>query len=246
MTEEQNRLESDAAVDSVVTRTYKELAGDLAPEHLDRAILKQATDAVRPRYLRSISWTRPMAWAATITLCVGLVLEVTKAPEPVSTDTLMAPGRLDAPAPSLDVPEPVPGKAEATRVLMEEAQKEAREAPAERKRAAKINANSRQQDAAPPASAEVLSMRDDDVLGRAKEVEALSIDDIGESDQALRSAASSAASPELESPACDETEVATAASWILCIKKLEDAGRTIDAKEQRALYDAAYPAYEPL
>jgi len=202
MTEERNRLESDNEVGSLVSRTYKELAGETTPEHLDRAVLKQAADAVRPRYLRSITWTRPMAWAAIITLCVGLVLEVTKVPEPARTDMLLQPGRLDAPAPTSNLPEPAPAKAEATQFLMEEAQ----EQPVERKRAAKMNADVRQQAAHVPASA---------------------------------------SPPDPESPACDETETATAAAWLLCIKKLEDADRMIEANEQRVLYDAAHPANEP-
>jgi hypothetical protein len=203
MTEKRNRPESDSEVGALVSRTYKELAGETTPEHLDRAVLKQAADAARPRYLRSITWTRPMAWAAIITLCVGLVLEVTKVPEPASTDLLSQTGRPDAPAPTSNLPETAPAKAEATRFLMEEVQ----EQPVERKRAAKMNAAVRPQAALVPASA---------------------------------------TPPEPESPACDETETATAAAWLICIKNLEDAGRMIEANEQRALYDAAHPANEPL
>jgi hypothetical protein len=100
MTEDRIRPESDGEVDSLVTRTYKEVASELTPEHLNRAVMKQAADAVRPRYLRSVSWTRPMAWAATVTLCIALVLEVTNAPVPEISDVVLPSGRLDAPAPN--------------------------------------------------------------------------------------------------------------------------------------------------
>ncbi len=239
MTEERIRPESGGDVDSLVTRTYKAVANELAPEHLNKAVLKQAANAARPRYLRSVSWTRPMAWAATITLCVALVLEVTNAPVPEIADIVLPSGRLDAPAPKLNRPDLV--KAEARLEAMQEAV-----APAERKRVAKMSKDLRQQTATKPASAEEFSMQDEDMLSQAKETAALETGDINELDQALGATAFAAGSPSPTEPACSETEVAKPDSWLLCIKKLEDAGRMIQANEQRALYDAAYPAAEPL
>ncbi|NIA26436.1 MAG: hypothetical protein GWP02_00130 [Desulfobulbaceae bacterium] len=206
MTEERNRPELDGEVDSLVTRTYKEVASEPAPEHLDKAVLKQAADAARPRYLKSISWTRPMAWAATIILCVGLVLEITKEPPPPTrAETASPPGRIEAPASTLSKPEMVPVKARAPRSLMEEGQ-----APMERKRAGKMSADFRQQATVTPADAEVFSVAD--------------------APQALS--------------ACSDAEIAKPESWLLCIERLEDAGRTVEANEQRALYEAAFPADE--
>ena len=244
MTVDRIRPESDDEVDSLVTRTYGEVASELTPEHLNRAVMKQAADAARPRYLRSVSWTRPMAWAATVTLCVALVLEVTNAPVPEVSDVVLPSGRLDAPAtesspaaaPGLNRPEPV--RAEALPEAMQEA-----EVPAERKRTAKISKNLRQQVAAKPASAEEFSMKDDDMLGRAREIATLQTGDISESGQELGAATIAAGSAE---PSCSETDVAKPDSWLLCIQKLEDAGRMAEASEQRAFYDAAYPADEPL
>jgi len=257
MTEERIRPESGGEVDSLVTRTYKEVASEIAPEHLNRTVMKQAADAARPRYLRSVSWTRPMAWAATITLCVALVLEVTNSPVPEVTDILSPTGRVDAPAskpaptpelnePELNRPGAAAVKGEAPRETMRDGP-----APVERKRVAKTSKVLRQQTAAKPASAEERAVKDDDMLSQAKETATLQTGDIGESDraepgEALGTAAFVADSPSPAPPACSETEVATADSWALCIKKLEDAGRMAEANEQRALYDAAYPADEPL
>ena len=68
--------------DARVTQTYREVAGQRAPEHLNQAILKEAASATRPRYSRLITWTRPMAWAAVVMLSVTLVLEIAKVPTP--------------------------------------------------------------------------------------------------------------------------------------------------------------------
>ena len=208
MTEERNRPEIDGEVDSLVTRTYKGVASEPAPEHLDRAVLKQAADAARPRYLKSISWTRPMAWAVTITLCVSLVLEITKAPVPVSIENSLPAARIEVSPSKLGKSEPAPTKTNAPQTMMEEE----REIPVERKRAAKMSVDLRQQDTVMPASAEAFASAD---------------------------------APDPASPACSETEIATPESWLLCIERLEDAGRTDEANEQRALYEAAFPVDEP-
>jgi len=244
MTEDRIRPESDGEVDSLVTRTYKEVASELTPEHLNKAVMKQAADAARPRYLRSVSWTRPMAWAATITLCVALVLEVTNAPAPEISDVALPPGRLDAPppapaaapAPRLNRPDPV--KAEALPEAMQEA-----EVPAERKRTTKTSKDFRQQIAAKPASADEFSMKDEDMLSRAREIATLQTGAISESDQELGATTVAADSAK---PSCSETDVAKPDTWLLCIQKLEDTNRMAEANEQRALYNAAYPADEPL
>ena len=244
MTEDRIRPESGGEVDSLVTRTYREVASELTPEHLNRAVIKQAADAARPRYLRSVSWTRPMAWAVTVTLCVALVLEVTNAPVPEISDVVLPSGRIDAPAPAssaapapkLNRPDPV--KAEVLPEAMQEA-----EVPAERKRTAKMSKDLRQQVAAKAASAEEISMKDDDMLSRVKEIATLQTGDISESDQELGAATIASGSAE---PSCSDTDVAKPDSWLLCIQKLEDTGRMAEANEQRALYNAAYPADEPL
>jgi hypothetical protein len=89
---------------------------------------------------------------------------------------------------------------------------EEREIPVERKRAAKMSMDLRQQDTVMPASAEAFASAD---------------------------------APDPALPACSETEIATAESWLLCIERLENAGRTDEAHEQRALYEAAFPVDEP-
>ena len=80
MTEER----SNNVTDPLVSRTYRESANETAPEALDDAVLRKATQAATPnawdRYSKSIHWLRPMAWAATVALSLAIVIEVTDSP----------------------------------------------------------------------------------------------------------------------------------------------------------------------
>lgn len=100
MTEERNQ--TDARADALVSQAYRDFADERTPEHLDRTILRAAAKAARPRYSRFIAWTRPMAWAATIMLSVALVLEVTNSPSPgvVSVDETI--GTFEVQSPEAD------------------------------------------------------------------------------------------------------------------------------------------------
>ena len=100
MTEERNQ--TDARADALVSLAYRDFADERTPEHLDRTILRAAAKAARPRYSRFIAWTRPMAWAATIMLSVALVLEVTNSPSPgvVSVDETI--GTFEVQSPEAD------------------------------------------------------------------------------------------------------------------------------------------------
>ena len=91
--------------DEIVSATYRELASERAPENLDASVLQEAArSAPRPPYARSISWTRPLAWAATIALCLAITLEVTQGPtpadisEPASSEALLDERADNAPA----------------------------------------------------------------------------------------------------------------------------------------------------
>ena len=108
MTNERQHPDSAAETDKVVSDTYRQLSRESAPDHLNEKVLQQAASvAARPRYSRSIMWTQPLAWAATIALCLAIVLEVTRVPTPEIVDI---PEPLDTlgvePASTLE-PEPV-------------------------------------------------------------------------------------------------------------------------------------------
>ena len=60
--------------DDKVSQAYRSLADEKTPAHLDRKILEMAAaEAQQPRYSRWMAWSRPLAWAATITLCLSAV-----------------------------------------------------------------------------------------------------------------------------------------------------------------------------
>ena len=49
-----------------VSASYREIATETAPAHLDRKVLEAARAASRTRYGLARAWMRPLAWAATI------------------------------------------------------------------------------------------------------------------------------------------------------------------------------------
>jgi len=72
-------MSNDTDQDKRVSETYRSLAGEHAPPHLDRKVLEMAAaEKPRPLYARWVSWTRPIAWAATITLCLAITLELSR------------------------------------------------------------------------------------------------------------------------------------------------------------------------
>jgi len=218
MTEEQHTRET-VDMDALVTRTYREIADERVPEHLDRSILKEAAREARPRYSRAIAWTRPMAWAATIMLSVALVLEVTKVPSssPVSFDdntgTIEAEQPRSGPAGDLPAdaleesaaPAASPGRSAKRGVLalpkaaaFKPSAKQAANEPALEKRQRADLQQDRVAEsglAAPAASAEEFKLKDTDMLRRAGEMARMQEGDNKE--EALASKAAHVASTEI-------------------------------------------------
>lgn len=80
----ENGAESD-----VVSAAYRELAVETTPPGLDEAILamaKTGNAALRQTDNRMFRWTRPLAWAATVGLCLAIVLEVSRQQPTVGYD----------------------------------------------------------------------------------------------------------------------------------------------------------------
>jgi len=79
MTTEKEVLEGD----ELVTETYRELGIEKAPEHLNQAILRMASQGGKQAPARGIlfaAWMKPVAWAATIGLSLAIVLELSQVP----------------------------------------------------------------------------------------------------------------------------------------------------------------------
>ena len=82
MTNERKGSDGSNEADEQVSRVYRELAVERAPERLNEAILRRASKAARPPYARSILWAKPVAWAAVVAICLAITLQVTQMPAP--------------------------------------------------------------------------------------------------------------------------------------------------------------------
>jgi len=71
----------DQDQDRLVTETYKSLARERAPDHLNEKVLRVAAQAGRSRYTLARTWMRPAAWVATISLSLAIVLELNRLPQ---------------------------------------------------------------------------------------------------------------------------------------------------------------------
>jgi len=60
-----------------VSAAYRELPRETTPAALDEQVLAMAERNARSRYGFARAWVRPLAWAATIALSLGFVLEMT-------------------------------------------------------------------------------------------------------------------------------------------------------------------------
>ncbi len=96
------------AVNALVTETYRDLASEKTPEHLNRAVLKKAVLKQTSSKMRaakeplSARWMRPLTWAATIGLSLAIVLEVSKLPSITDADMAMPESVIAEPRPIRD------------------------------------------------------------------------------------------------------------------------------------------------
>lgn len=67
--------------DPLVADTYKALAQERVPDHLNKKMLRMAAREGRTPYSRARAWMRPAAWAATVGLSLAIVLELTRLPQ---------------------------------------------------------------------------------------------------------------------------------------------------------------------
>jgi hypothetical protein len=82
--------DDDTLSDARVRRAYQSLATERTPAEVDAAVLVEARRARSPRARVLSAWARPVAFAASALLCVGLVLQWQTAPEPVDGGAIPA------------------------------------------------------------------------------------------------------------------------------------------------------------
>jgi len=272
MTEHEKR--QDAETDKRVSDSYRELANERAPDHLNRAILRRAGAAARPKFSLTRAWTRPLAWAATIALSVALVLEVSKVPAPDAVtfeadnnaaalqkrepeapeDAPSEAGVVDALEETESVPASVAAQSEVSAFIQPAnqpapnvARRQVEQIPERR------DATAFADTAAPSTDADAFKSRNSDMLRQADEMARLRA---GENKEPGNVGAemkraeddggriASLASIVVES-GCDETAKSTAATWSACIEALERAGDNEEAERQREALQEAFPDFNP-
>jgi len=216
MTNERQNPDSAAETDETVSATYHELSREGAPNYLNERVLQQAArKALRPRYSRSIVWTRPLAWAATVGLCLAIVLEVTRVPTPEVVMTEDAIDFLEAGPPTSPVPE--------------EAQ-----APAQ----APLQAPVRQQPEA------LKDMKSQLGRSAAKQVADEPKREERMQDFAVEETTATAMPALLAVNECSDEVRVDPVSWLDCIADLEETDDTEAALRQREALKEAFPEFE--
>ena len=212
-----------------VSDAYRDLADESTPAGLDKRILEMAAHETRSRYGLARAWIRPLAWAATIALSLGIVLELTWLAD--------APVNEVAPAPALSA-EPARQDADVMKAKKEE---DHRRAIAERVEA--------------PAEAMPASQvwQDQGAVGEAAEAESLAEDEspLHDAEQRARlqvmparlEAAASSAEMTSRDDACDAEARASADAWYDCILVLREQGRDDDAAEEFEALLKAFPDF---
>ncbi len=221
MTEERKTPDPGAADDPRVSDLYRDIASERAPEHLDRAILREAARAARPRYSRLRLWTRPAAWAAVVLLSATLLLQVSQeqVPQELSAPPVLeledravlreaAEPAADAARQRVDQPDDLNSAAKATGTTV----------PRQEETVAEDMARIERGLADAPAAPAAASM----------EVNAFS----------------SSPSADMALPACDTQERSAPESWLACIAALEEAGLEDAAEEERRLLAETFPDFE--
>lgn len=216
MTNERQHPDFTAETDETVSATYRELSREGAPDHLNEKVLQQAAErALRPRYSRSVMWTRPLAWAATVGLCLAIVLEVTRVPTPEIVMTDDANSFLEAEPSS----------------IAEEAQAPPQAPVRQRPEALKDMKSQLGRSAAKQAANEPKrEMVDTDTRQQSGAIAALAV-----SANRIDSEATN------ECP--DEIRV-DPVTWLACIVDLEESGDTDAALRQRDALEEAFPQFK--
>jgi len=257
MTDERSTRRDDVT-DAEVSKTYREIATERAPASLNERVLRAANARTGHGYSRTISWLRPMAWAATIGLCLAIVVElndvsqlgeplperraiqpasspekaVTKAKEPpAGLAAPLAQGRIDQPSEDKRG-RSTPAAATLDMLERDEAPSTAAPEPARENLREYVDTSGFEVDDAP-------------ILEEAEELARMRDGPNQEADAVTPSLASRFAQQEAAiSLRCDDDVRATPDSWFECIEGLEDAGFEAAANEELAELKEAFPEFE--
>lgn len=242
-------MNNDPNQDKRVSDTYRSLANEQAPPALDRKVLEMAAAAGKRRpYARWMSWTRPVAWAATITLCLAITLELSRDPSVISPDP-----SYEVATPSSIVAPQAEEKRESDQILGKSM--DAEPEVAETVSAATMNdaiiaektavaRSSAKQAISQPAPARLRQSADLAVVEEEKE-KSMSADVRAEAPAAMASAVfAESADADAEVNECSAEARAEAESWHECIQELAAAGDDAAALRQTDALKETFPDFQ--
>jgi hypothetical protein len=216
-------MNNDSNDERQVSAAYKGLASERAPEHLDSSVLRMARARVQHLpYSRWTSWSRPLAWAATVALCLAITLEVMQVTTPEDTATEAAPAAVATPAPSSDRDQAVDIQDSMADSINSEKISPARSA-------AKQLAN----EALPEAAFEA---RQEPVQRHAERSAAAA-------DSSAGYAAAAAIAADVPDDECSAEVRAEPETWLECIAALKAAGDQQAASRQRQMLIDTFPDF---
>lgn len=258
-TDERSGVGTDDVTDARVSETYRDLARERTPASLNEQVLRDAAAHAGGGYSRWVAWLRPLAWAATVALCLAIVVQIQQeTPEPGSLQPAMPPLAEPGRSPEAVEKNDVAPEADAAGVtgetLSQGLRDEAPEAPSA------DYSGPRRQIGNDVSRAAAQSQSPADTV--SKEIDALRVDDAAIVEQAeemarMREGSGARAVPVPASSSYDASRLAVAAAacddevrndakrWYDCIEALRDAGRTAAAEEELERLRKAFPEFEP-
>ncbi len=229
-------MKQDESGDPRVAAAYRQLAEERTPEHLDHVILNAARAAARPRWNRAVAWLRPAAWAATIGVCLAIVVEISMLPDQEQPEFDSLPQEAaPAAAPARETK-----RLEKARPRVDEAQKMPRKQEPEPAKASGLPTRSEDLDAGA-----ALELRESALEEPERRVRQHSISDLQAPAAAPVSAPTTNRAQEVASERyCNESETADPNAWLECILELERQGLHEAARLERELLAEAFPPPE--
>lgn len=253
MSNERQHPDSTAETDEQVSTTYHELASERAPEQLNEKVLQKAAQrSVRPRYSRSIMWTRPLAWAATIALCLAITLEVTRVPtlETVPSQKPRSLAEAESRLPAATAPverqdlysDEMPLGRSTAKQVKDEPRREGRLRDAAFAATEEAKADAEDVYDAGVAAPSDFSALDTDIVQSAEKIARLQVN---KSNQPVLNEAT-AVSADMSSVAneCTDEVRTDPVTWLECIDDLEEAGDTDAAQRQIEDFKETFPQFE--
>jgi hypothetical protein len=226
------RIKTDDPGDPRVSAAYREIADESTPGHLDHTVLNAARAAAKPGWNRAIAWLRPAAWAATIGVCLAIVVEISLLPneEPAAVEDFQ---QESAPSPAAR-PAAEVNRLEKSRPQAVRSQKLLR--PQDPQQTAPARPGGQADQTGTPADAAFRSGEKAEDPARQPT--------IGEIRPSTVIPAAATAPGTTTERYCDDSETGDPNTWLECILRLEREGLHEAARLERDLLAEAFPPPE--